>query len=267
VDGRIGFVGGLNILDDATENPTGGARLDYAVQVEGPLLVQVHAVVHRLAWLVATIASRRRQPGFRAPRLRTEPAGESVAAFVHRDNVRHRRDIEAMYVAGIRGARREIVIACAYFMPGWRVRRALMMAAKRGVRVVLLLQGWTDHAIFQNASRVLYEALLESGVEIFEYTGGELHAKVGVVDERWATVGSSNLDPFSLVLAREANVVVFDEALARRLRESLEEEIRARATAVRRMLWRRRPWPARLAGWLAYAYARLAMGIAGIRYR
>jgi cardiolipin synthase len=142
-----------------------------------------------------------------------------------------------------------------------------MLAADRGVRVVLLLQGGTDHTLFQKASRVLYEALLENGIEIFEYTGGELHAKVGVVDERWATVGSSNLDPFSLVLAREANVVVFDEAFARGLRESLEEEIRARATAVRRMLWRRRPWPARLAGWLAYAYARLAMGIAGIRYR
>jgi cardiolipin synthase len=267
VDGRIAFVGGLNILDDATENPTGGVRLDYAVQVEGPLLVQIHAVVHRLAWLVATIANRRRQPGFRAPRLLAEPAGESVAAFVHRDNVRHRRDIEAMYLAGIRGARREIVIACAYFMPGWRVRRALMMAAERGVRVVLLLQGGTDHTLFQKASRVLYEALLESGIEIFEYTGGELHAKVGVVDERWATVGSSNLDPFSLVLAREANVVVFDEAFAKGLRESLEEEMRERATAVRRMLWRRRGWPARLAGWLAYTYARLAMGIAGIRYR
>ncbi len=267
VDGRVGFVGGLNIIDDATENPTGGVRLDYAVRVEGPLVARIYPVVHRLWWLVATLASGRRQPGFRTPRFAAAPAGESVAAFVHRDNLGHRHDIEAMYLRGIRGARREIVIACAYFMPGWRVRRSLMAAADRGVRVVLLLQGWTDHAIFQQASRVLYEALLEHGIEIFEYVGGELHAKVGVVDERWATVGSSNLDPFSLVLAREANVVVFDEVVARALRQSLEEEIRTRSTAIRRMLWRRRRWPARLVGWLSYGYARLALGLAGITGR
>jgi cardiolipin synthase len=142
-----------------------------------------------------------------------------------------------------------------------------MAAARRGVRVVLLLQGWTDHRVFQHASRTLYEALLDRGIEIFEYTGGELHAKVAVVDERWATVGSSNLDPFSLVLAREANVVVFDEPFAKSLRRSLEDEIRARSEPVRRMLWRRRRWPARLLGWLAYAYARLAMGVAGITGR
>ena len=267
VDGRVGFVGGINIVDDATDNPTAGPRLDYAVRVEGPVLARIYPVVHHLWWLVATIASRRRQPLFRAREVRPARAGESVAAFVHRDNLRHRHDIEAMYLRGIRGARREIIIACAYFMPGWRVRRSLMGAADRGVRVVLLLQGWTDHSIFHNASRVLYEALLERGIEIFEYLGGELHAKVGVVDGRWATIGSSNLDPFSLVLAREANVVVFDEAVARALRESLEEEIRNCSTAVRRMLWRRRPWLSRVVGWLAYAYARVVMALAGITGR
>ena len=266
IDGRVGFVGGLNIIDDRTENPTGGTRLDYAVRIEGPLLAQVYRVVHRLSWRVAIIAGQRRF-SWRQPTVDARPAGDCVAAFVHRDNVRHRHDIEAMYLRGIRSARREVVIACAYFLPGWRVRRALRAAAGRGVRVVLLLQGWTDHAVLQQATRVLYEALLERGVEIYEYTGGELHAKAGVVDERWATVGSSNLDPFSLVLAREANVVVFDEAFARELRASLEEEIRQRATPVRRMLWRRRGWLARAAGWLSYAYARLAIGIAGIAGR
>src|SRR5688572_8328312 len=264
VDGCVAFVGGLNIIDDRTDNPTAGGRLDYAVRVEGPLVAPIHAAVHRLWWLVATLAARRRQPEFRPPACDAAPAGESVAAFVHRDNLRRRHDIEAMYLRGIRGARREIVIACAYFLPGWRVRRALIAAARRGVRVVLLLQGSTDHRVLQQASRVLYEALLERGIEIFEYTGGELHAKAGVVDERWATVGSSNLDPFSLVLAREANVVVFDEAFARGLRASLEQELRSRSEPVRRMLWRRRPWPARVVGWLSYAYARIAIGIAGI---
>jgi cardiolipin synthase len=263
VDGRLGFVGGINVIDDATENPTGGVRLDYAVRVEGPLLARMYPVVFRL-WRLVTAITRKRRRRSPPPKVDPTPKGDTVAAFVYRDNVGHRHDIEAMYLRGIRGARREVVIACAYFLPGGRMRRALKGAAARGVRVVLLLQGWTDHVVLRHATRVLYSSLLEQGIEIFEYTGGELHAKAAVVDERWATVGSSNLDPFSLVLSREANVVVFDADFARTLRASLEQEIRSRAVAVRRMLWHRRRWPERLAGWLAYGYARVAMGIAGI---
>lgn len=263
IDGKVGFVGGANIMDDSTQNAAGTLRLDYVVRVEGPLLAEIHSVMRRLWWLVSALSGRRPRE-WRAPRHRPGPAGETLAAFMYRDNVRHRHDIEAVYLRGIRGARREVVIACAYFLPGWRVRRALMSAAMRGVRVVLLLQGASDHPVMLLATRVLYEALLDHGIEIYEYTAGELHAKVGVVDERWATVGSSNLDPFSLVFAREANVVVLDETFARDLRRSLEHEIRDRSVAVRRMLWRRRPWPARLASWLAYVYARVVIGLAGV---
>jgi cardiolipin synthase len=192
------------------------------------------------------------------------PVGETTAAFVHRDNFRHRHDIEALYLEGIRAARREIFIACAYFMPGWRVRHALMEAAGRGVRVAIVVQGWSDHRVFQQASRVLYGALLDHGIEIYEYERSELHAKAACVDGRWATVGSSNLDPFSLLLAREANVAVYSESFARELRASIDHEIRHGARPVSRFLWKRRPWMKRVAGWLAYGYARLAMGLAGI---
>ena len=172
-----------------------------------------------------------------------------------------------MYLEVIRGARREILIACAYFMPGWRMRHELMEAAARGVRIALVVQGWSDHKVFQKASRVLYGALLDHGIEIYEYERSELHAKAAVVDGRWATVGSSNLDPFSLFLAREANVAVFGEPFAGEVRDSIDHEIHLGARAVPRLLWRRRPWLERVAGWLAYGYARLAMGIAGIGRR
>jgi cardiolipin synthase len=121
--------------------------------------------------------------------------------------------------------------------------------------------------VFQHASRVLYTALLDHGIEIYEYERSELHAKAAVADSRWATVGSSNLDPFSLFLAREANVAIVDEGFARELRESIVREIHRGARAVPRLLWRRRPWISRVAGWVAYGYARLAMGIAGIGAR
>jgi cardiolipin synthase len=267
VDARVGFVGGINILDDRSWHGRDAPRYDYAVRIEGPLLADIYPVVHRLWWLVAALARKDRQPGFLPPEVHPGPAGNTTAAFVFRDNFRHRHDIEAMYLDGIRAARREIMIACAYFMPGWRVRHALMEAAARGVRVALVVQGWSDHRIFQNASRILYGALLDHGIEIYEYERSEMHAKAAAIDGRWATVGSSNLDPFSLFLAREANVAVFDEAFARELRDSIDREIHHGARAVPRLLWKRRPWVKRAAGWIAYGYARLAMGIAGIGRR
>ena len=262
VDGRVGFIGGTNIVDDFSGHDAKGPRLDYAVRVEGPLLAEIYPVVHRLWWMVSAISGKHRQRGFDPPAVSPAPAGDTAAAFVYRDNFRHRHDIESMYLDAIGGARREIFIACAYFMPGWRVRHALMEAASRGVRVAIVVQGWSDHRLFQQASRVL-----DHGIEIYEYERSELHAKAAVVDVRWSTVGSSNLDPFSLFLAREANVAVFSEPFARALRDSIDREIRGGARAVQRLLWRRRHWLKRAAGWLAYGYARLAMGVAGIGRR
>ena len=267
VDARVAFVGGINILDDFSQTPGSAPRFDYAVRVEGPLVIPIYRAVHRLWWQVAAMAGRVRRAEFMRPLLSVRQAGEITAAFVYRDNLRHRRDIEAMYLEGISAARREIFIACAYFLPGRRVRQALMQAAARGVRVVLLLQGWSDHPVLLRATRVLYEALLDSGIEIHEYTRTELHAKVALADDRWATVGSSNLDPFSLFLAREANVAIFDEAFARALRVSIEEEMRKGAVAVPRMLWKHRSLAVRFASWFAYGYARLAIGLAGLGAR
>ena len=267
VDARVGFVGGINVVDDRSGHDADWPRLDYAVRVEGPLLGEIYPVVHRLWWLVTAMSRKERQPGFHPPEVHAGPAGDTTASFVYRDNFGHRHDIETMYLDAINGARREVLIACAYFMPGWRVRHALMEAASRGVRVAIVVQGWSDHRIFQQASRVLYGTLLDRGIEIYEYERSELHAKAAVVDGRWSTVGSSNLDPFSLFLAREANVAVFGEPFARELRESIDREIRDGARAVQRLLWRRRHWLKRTAGWFAYGYARLAMGIAGIGRR
>lgn len=267
VDARVGFVGGINILDDHSGHFREAPRYDYAVRIEGPLLAEIYPVVHRLWWLVAALSRRERRPRFRPRGVHPGPAGDTTAAFVHRDSFRHRHDIESMYLEAIGNARREILVACAYFMPGWRVRHALMEAADRGVRVAIVVQGWSDHRVFQNASRVLYEALLDRGIEIYEYERSELHAKAAAIDGRWATVGSSNLDPFSLFLAREANVAVLDEAFARELADSIGREIDQGARPVPRLVWKRRPWRERVAGWFAYGYARLAMGIAGIGRR
>lgn len=185
------------------------------------------------------------------------------ARFLIRDNIRHRRDIEEAYLAAIRGAKEEIVIGNAYFLPGIHFRRALVEAVARGVKVVLILQGRVEYVLLHYASRALYGQLLEAGVEIHEYHKGFLHAKVAVVDRRWATVGSSNIDPFSLLLAREANVVVDDGRFAAELRESLESARRCCCRQVSPRDWQRQPLHRRFLAWAGYGLARFFMGVAG----
>lgn len=265
VDGRIAFVGGINITDDETSPTLPAPRLDYSMAIEGPLLEPIHQSAHHLWRLVRWANFRRR---IRVP-VPPPPApghvGSISAAFVVRDNLRHRRDIEEAYLDAIEAARDEIVLANAYFLPGRRFRRALTEAAARGVRVIVLLQGRIEYVLQHYATLALYGALIEGGVRIYEYRASFLHAKVAVIDRQWATIGSSNIDPFSLLTAREANVIVRDAGFAEGLRASLERAIENDSTEIRASNLRKRSLLTRAACWLAYAGVRLALGLAGYR--
>ncbi|MCC7487530.1 MAG: cardiolipin synthase ClsB [Burkholderiales bacterium] len=261
VDARIAFVGGINILDDLEPDLGTAPRFDYAVRVEGPLLADIHSAVKRLWRFVAATQFRGHHAHAREPRPDTAPRGEQRAAFVVRDNLRHRHDIEDAYLEAIDRARSEIVVANAYFFPGMRFRHALLEAARRGVRVMLLLQGRAEYILAYYASRALYGSLLEAGIEIHEYHKSFLHAKVAVIDRRWATVGSSNIDPFSLLLAREANVVIEDAAFAARLHRSLMLEMAQGAAQLHRERWAREPLAVRMATWFSYGIARFLSGM------
>ena len=262
VDARLAFVGGINIIDDV-HAPGQPPRYDYAVRVEGPLIAPIHAAVHQLWKLVAWANFRHRLRVLTHAPVIAEPCGNVRAAFLVRDNLRHRRDIEEAYLDAIDAAKEEIFLANAYFLPGIRFRHALMNAAQRGVRVTVLLQGRVEYLLLHYASKALYDALLGAGIHIFEYHLSFLHAKVAVIDGKWATVGSSNIDPFSLLLAREANIVVRDEGFAAGLRASLETAICGGAKELKREDWQRKPWLQRLASWMAYNLVRVMIGIAG----
>jgi len=261
VDARVAFVGGINIIDDMHTPRHTPPRYDYAVRVEGPLLasvlVQAERLWHRVAWASLRRTSQRHAAASVAVH------GNQRAALVVRDNLSHRSDIEDAYLAAIGEAREEIIIANAYFFPGARFRHVLRAAARRGVQVKLLLQGRVEYALLHYASRALYGPLLDAGVEIYEYHKSFLHAKVAVIDQRWATVGSSNIDPFSLMLAREANIVVDDAPFSQELRLSLHDHMRDGAMVVAKSAWHRQPLWRRAVIWLAYGCARLLMGVVG----
>jgi cardiolipin synthase len=263
IDGRTAFVGGINVVDDEHLSGDPAPRFDFAVRVEGPLLADILPDAAGLWRRVAWTQLRRRGDGTGAGPACAAPSGDVRAAFLVRDNLRHRRDIEDAYLAAIRAANSEIVIACAYFFPGRAFRHALREAARRGVRVTLLLQGRVEYTLQHYATRALYGDLLASGVGIYEYERSYLHAKVAVVDGHWATVGSSNIDPLSFVLAREANVVVEDSGFAAALRDRLVVAMRTDARELKPSDWRRESLPARLMTWACYGVVRLLAGLTG----
>lgn len=253
VDGAVAFVGGINVIDDYDTPRQTPPRYDYAVRIEGLLVARVRDEAVR-QW--------KRSPRA-APANTVRCTEDQKAALVVRDNLRHRRDIEQAYLALIAGAREEVIIANAYFFPGRRFRHALAQAAARGVRITLLLQGRVEYALLHYASRSLYGEFLASGIEIREYQRSFLHAKVAVFDGRQACVGSSNIDPFSLLLAREANVFVDDAVFSARLRASLLEAIQRGAEQVPPRHWRRQSIWLRTRIWLAFQVARLFIAFAG----
>lgn len=271
VDGAVAFVGGINIIDDYHTPGQTPPRYDYAVRIEGPLAAKVRAEASRLWSRVSWATLGRRWPGWRALHRNAGHAPGAAAALpdgqraalVVRDNLRHRRDIELAYLERIGAARKDIIIACAYFFPGRRFRLALAGAARRGVRVNLLLQGKVEYALLHYASRALYGRLLGAGVRIYEYHRSFLHAKVAVFDDDAACVGSSNIDPMSLLLAREANLFVEDRRFAGELRQSLQHAMHEGARRVPLRTWRKMPVLKRLAIWTGYRVARLLMAVYG----
>ena len=287
VDGDVAFCGGINILDDYFDPAYGqleAPRYDFSVQVRGPLVAAAHSALvqfwgrlqitrqleklqfgdARRTWKDGTQSSFQQE----AVRLDLAFRGRSnvAATLVLRDNVRNRNSIERTYRKAIADARQEIVIANAYFLPGGKLRRALIHAARRGVRVRLLLQGRYEYFMQYHGARPVFGVLLAAGVEIHEYSAGFLHAKVAVVDGRWATVGSSNLDPLSLLLAREANVVIDDASFAHELRSSLISAMEIHGVKLDAQAYAQRPWLQRLLDRLAFGGMRLLLFLAGRRY-
>ncbi len=296
VDGLVAYCGGINVLDDFFDPNYGTLsepRLDFAVRVTGPLVQDALESMTRfwqrltmaaevrggdipVAWkslqrsvrqaLSDRMGGQSRAPDEPATQIDGVAGHDARADLVLRDNLRNRSRIERTYLKAIGDARQEVIIANAYFLPGAKLRRALIHAALRGVRVRLLLQGRYEYFLQYHASRPLYGSLLDAGVEIHEYAASFLHAKVAVIDFHWATVGSSNLDPLSLLLAREANVVVDDREFAASLRARLEHAMAHGGRKVDAAEFSNRPWHQRVLETLALAATRTGLFLIGRRY-
>ena len=256
VDGEIAFAGGINFSADHLADFGPQAKQDYSVSIRGGLVPQIR----RYVLLQIGRGAGRDPTGERAAKA----AGDMEAMLVVRDNQRNRDSIERHYRAAIRAARKQVIIANAYFFPGYRLLKSMRHAVQRGVRVCLILQGQPDMKIVKHAAELLHGHLISAGVEIYEYCKRPLHGKVAVIDDEWATVGSSNLDPLSLSLNLEANVMIRSRAFNLELCAHFEALMKGdcRRLEADQVASRRRGWRI-LLDTLAYHVTRLFPAWAG----
>jgi len=271
VDRQVAFVGGINVTDDLFCEHHPGVQLaaprwDFAVQLRGPLVAQIHTEMQAQWARTGHLNFVKRVKLFRDLRKVDKVQAENpmLAAFVVRDNWRNRRTIQRAYLQAIGRARRSVLLANPYFAPGHKVRKALASAALRGVEVKLLI-GVGEFYLQDAVAHSFYPRLLAAGVQVIEYHKTQLHAKVAVVDEEWATVGSSNFDALSLFVNQEANVVVKDAGFAASLRAHIERAM-AEGEQIRREEFAHVGWVRRLGYRVAYTCYKLTARVFGFGY-
>jgi cardiolipin synthase len=255
IDQQLAFVGGINLIDDFLSDNVNGLRLafprwDFAVQVKGPLLKKINLEM-QAQWLklgkLEILQRLNIAQNLRLLRFKKMPQDEHIsqAVFIVRDNLRNRNKIRRAYLHALDNAKNRVILANPYFAPGRNIRNALISAAKRGVDVTLLL-GVGAFRLQDAVAHSFYPTLLASGVKIIEYRKTELHAKVAVIDDDWATVGSSNIDGLSLFLNHEANLVIKDHNftydLTCHLEKAISEGVQIDVLAYQKKAWLHRVW-------------------------
>ncbi len=249
-DGRIGFVGGINISDEnAPADVGGGDWRDAHVSVEGPIAYDLDRQF-RVVWYKET------GRWFESVGDPTVSAGTARVKIAANSEFLKRFVIREAYINALRAAKSEVIIANAYFIPGWRIRRELAAAVKRGVSVRVLVPGSSDSKAVWYAMRATYASLLAQGVKIFEWQGPMMHAKAVSVDRLWSSVGTFNLDHRSLMYNLEVNLNVLDPALARELLTQFEKGVEG-SREITLDVWRRRPQIDRLTERLCSFFAYL----------
>ena len=250
IDRRLAFLGGLNInndmiSDDGSRLPLPAPRWDFAVSVSGPLVAAIHSEVASLWSRQQPQTLRRRIENLRrlyTERLQTLRQVEQ-AALVVRDNLRNRNTIQRALLQALGHAHHTAWLVTPYFAPGRKLRKALVHAAARGVKVTLLI-GVGQFRMQDAVAQSFYPRLLRAGVKIVEYRRTQLHAKVAVIDDAWTTVGSSNFDGLSLFVNHEANIIIRDPAFSQVLRDYIAQGVREGVTVsaeqVAKFSWLRR---------------------------
>jgi cardiolipin synthase len=242
VDGRLGFTGGVGIADEWTGQAQDRHHWrDSHFQIEGPVVAQVQ-VAFMANWIKTR--SQVEHSGDFFPAL--ESCGPHRAQMFFSSPQEGSETVRMMYLLSIAAARRRILLQQAYFVPDALSLDMLEQAARRGVRIEIIVAGRrTDAPLVRKASRSLWGRLLQAGVRIHEFHPTNYHCKVMITDGIWSSVGSTNFDNRSFRLNDEANLNIHDRDFAQRLEEQFEQD-RLRSRDVTLHEWRQRPWREKL---------------------
>ncbi len=255
VDGKIGFAGGINISDTYSKSSPFRSKSrprsekdvgwrDTHVRIEGP-------AVHAMQWLFIQNWTKQDADDLREADYFPNPviAGDKLVRILGSEPGGKFEIYKSMLLA-IQEAKKSIHITCAYFVPDEQTLQALMDAAKRGVKVQLVLPSVSDSGLVFHAGRAFYEPLLASGVRIFELKLAVLHAKTAVIDGVWSTVGSTNMDTRSFLHNSEVNVIVLGDAFGNEMENAFREDLR-NSKEVTLAAWRDRSTVTRMKEWAA----------------
>ena len=224
VDGEHGLVGGINVSDRYNDTITATAWLDYAIYVQGEAVRDLQAVCERRTVLKANLTKQKTEV-FKGKKLNwSKSQGSSVSVRVN-DWVRRKREVTDSYLERLQNVESHITIMSPYFIPGGIFLKALVAAAKRGVKIQLILPGVSDVALAKYAERYIYDKLFLKNVEIYEYQKKVLHGKVSTSDGKWVTVGSYNINNISTYASIELNFEVQDPAFAKEVSTELAQVI------------------------------------------
>jgi len=255
VDRQVGFTGGVNLGDEWAPQSAGGAGWrDDTIRIEGPAVEQM-CDIFDYGWLRIVEPQTVAKPGFRPPVDNGDGRGSRVRVLANHYS-RERRAIRQAYLRRIESAQRSVCITNSYFVPDGQIRRVLRRAVSRGAEVRVIVPGESDVLAVRHAARKLYGRLLEAGIQLYEWQGSILHSKTAVIDGRWCTVGTYNLDSRSLRFNLEVVAAVEDAAVAGAMEDRFNEDLE-HTTPVSYEEWRRRPLHVRMLDDFFYRFHRL----------
>ena len=255
VDRQVGFTGGVNLGDEWAPQSAGGAGWrDDTIRIEGPAVEQM-CDIFDYGWLRIVEPQTVAKPRFRPPVDTGDGRGSRVRVLANHYS-RERRAIRQAYLRRIESAQRSVCITNSYFVPDGQIRRVLRRAVSRGAEVRVIVPGESDVLAVRHAARKLYGRLLEAGIQLYEWQGSILHSKTAIIDGRWCTVGTYNLDSRSLRFNLEVVAAVEDAAVAGAMEDRFKEDLE-HTTPVSYEEWRRRPLHVRMLDDFFYRFHRL----------
>ena len=259
VDRYHGLVGGINISDKYNDMPGHPAWLDWAVHMQGEVVLDLHALCARRAISGRTLSLKKMKlPAIPAMQMQFI-ATVCKARIRVNDWVRGKREISKSYLDMLRNAKSEVILMSSYYMPGRDFQRQLRFALKRGVKVKIILAGSSDVKLAKLAERYRYPWLLMHKAEIYEYQKSVLHAKIATCDGQWATVGSYNLNELSANASVELNVEILDESFTREVDTALNEIIERDCIRISEKTDKHGGWFNRLVQLFAYQLCRMML--------